>query len=83
VALNSEAYWAAKRGAFGDYLRELRGERSRRVIVAGLEGRNQDWYRHIEDGNRSFLRTSEIGELAQALGVPANDIFRRAQKAGY
>ncbi len=73
---------AAERSRFAMYIRETRGERPVRVVVAA-SGQTTSWYRWIEAGARSSIGPQELKILAIGLGVEPQDVFRKAREAGY
>jgi transcriptional regulator with XRE-family HTH domain len=65
--------------AFGDALRELRGERGVSQEAVALEaGLNRGYYSGVERGVRNVSLTN-ITKIADALGVPASEILARAE----
>jgi transcriptional regulator with XRE-family HTH domain len=65
--------------AFGDALRELRAERGMSQESVALEaGLNRGYYSGIERGVRN-VALANIVKIAQALGVPASEVFARAE----
>lgn len=79
---------AQKRGAFGDFLSDLRDGRTR-GDVARAAGQSVDWYRKIETGSRTrALFSWEYTALARGLTtearpVTAREVHQQAMKAGY
>ena len=68
--------------AFGDALRELRGERGVSQEAVALEaGLNRGYYSGVERGVRNVSLTN-ITRIAHALRVPASEVFARAEAIG-
>lgn len=68
--------------AFGDALRELRGERGLSQEAVALEaGLNRGYYSGVERGVRNVSLTN-ITKIAGALRVPASEILTRAEAIG-
>jgi transcriptional regulator with XRE-family HTH domain len=68
--------------AFGDALRELRGERGLSQEALALEaGLNRGYYSGVERGVRNVSLTN-ITKIAGALRVPASEILTRAEAIG-
>lgn len=70
------------RGAFGDYLRQLRGDRTLAAVAVDA-GMSLYSYRLIETGGRSSLGVGELSRIARALGTPPSDLIGKAREAGY
>jgi transcriptional regulator with XRE-family HTH domain len=65
--------------AFGDALRELRAERGVSQEAVALDaGLNRGYYSGVERGVRN-VSLANIVKIADALGVPASDVFARAE----
>jgi transcriptional regulator with XRE-family HTH domain len=65
--------------AFGQALRELRTERGVSQEAVALDaGLNRGYYSGVERGVRNVSLTN-IVKIADALGVPASDVFARAE----
>lgn len=65
--------------AFGDALRELRGERGLSQEAVALEaGLNRGYYSGVERGVRNVSLTN-ITKIADALRVPPSEILTRAE----
>jgi transcriptional regulator with XRE-family HTH domain len=65
--------------AFGKALRELRAERGMSQETVALEaGLNRGYYSGIERGVRN-VALANIVKIANALSVPASEIFARAE----
>lgn len=65
--------------AFGDALRELRDERGVSQEAVALEaGLNRGYYSGVERGVRNVSLTN-ITKIADALRVPASQVFARAE----
>jgi transcriptional regulator with XRE-family HTH domain len=65
--------------AFGDALRELRGERGVSQEAVALEaGLNRGYYSGVERGVRNVSLTN-ITKIADALGVPASEVLTLAE----
>jgi transcriptional regulator with XRE-family HTH domain len=65
--------------AFGDALRELRGERGLSQEALALEaGLNRGYYSGVERGVRNVSLTN-ITKIADALRVPASTVLGRAE----
>jgi len=65
--------------AFGDALRELRAERGMSQEAVALEaGLNRGYYSGVERGVRN-VALANIVKIANALGVPASEIFARTE----
>jgi len=65
--------------AFGDALRELRGERGVSQEAVALDaGLNRGYYSGVERGVRNVSLTN-ITKIADALGVPASEVIARAE----
>jgi transcriptional regulator with XRE-family HTH domain len=65
--------------AFGQALRFLRAERGVSQEAVALDaGLNRGYYSGVERGVRNVSLTN-IVKIADALGVPASDVFARAE----
>jgi transcriptional regulator with XRE-family HTH domain len=65
--------------AFGDALRELRGERGVSQEAVALEaGLNRGYYSGVERGVRNVSLTN-ITKIADALRLPASEVLARAE----
>jgi transcriptional regulator with XRE-family HTH domain len=66
--------------AFGDALRELRGERGIAQEAMALKaGLNRGYYGDVERGERN-IAVANILKIATALEIPASQIFARAEQ---
>jgi transcriptional regulator with XRE-family HTH domain len=65
--------------AFGNALRELRAERGVSQEAVALEaGLNRGYFSGIERGVRN-VALANIVKIADALGVPASEVFAQAE----
>jgi transcriptional regulator with XRE-family HTH domain len=65
--------------AFGDALRDLRGEHGMSQEALALDaGLNRGYYSGVERGVRN-VSLANIVKIADALGVPVSGVFARAE----